>query len=282
MNKPASTHDWNFDAAAVKASELANCCVTYGCEISTSSPLCRFQRFFAMLAQRSSGEWVLYKPGEAMSICHGAAMLHRLEQIKQFLMPMGPQWRSKLQIALGGSEVPAKPEQARDHMFELGIAAALRESGLSPEPAEPDILVKLDGLTLGIACKVLYSRKNVAKQISRARDQIVSSGRPGIIAIDISKLIHDHEHALQAANQELATARMKSLARLTTTEFTRQFSRAEMEVQVLGWLVAHTTQSFADGVYASLSECFPSTNRRALDPRNRYLRSLSQRLSGRY
>jgi len=98
-------------------------------------------------------------------------------------------WQSKAHLAMKGS---ARPEEqgessaAWDHQFELFLAALCRRGGLDVELREPDVVVRGQGYTLGIAAKRSRSLSNLDKLVARADAQIGKSGYPGVVALDIS------------------------------------------------------------------------------------------------
>ena len=52
---------------------------------------------------------------------------------------------------------------------------------------EPDLMCQLDDFTFSVAAKRIKTRAQLFKRIKEARKQIIKTGKPGIIAIDISQ-----------------------------------------------------------------------------------------------
>jgi len=80
---------------------------------------------------------------------------------------------------------------AKDFAFELTIASHLAEASLRPILKEPDVEFRLEDRIITVACKKIYSIRNMEKQVSRAREQIKKRGHPGIIALCLDALF-DH------------------------------------------------------------------------------------------
>lgn len=98
--------------------------------------------------------------------------------------------RDKLSSALGGAPIAADDangSKARSDQAELYLAALLLTCGLTVELAEPDLVVTVrDGTTVPVAIKRPRSEQKVQSNLRKAARQIDRSGRPGIIALDLS------------------------------------------------------------------------------------------------
>jgi len=79
--------------------------------------------------------------------------------------------------------------RARDREFELFIAAICRRSGMKTWLGEPDILFELDRTTYSVAAKRVVSPRQVAKNISKAEKQIATARYPGLIVMDITRIL---------------------------------------------------------------------------------------------
>jgi len=104
--------------------------------------------------------------------------------------PHLPQWRKLLQAAVCGPDLaPASArsdDSTRSFQFELFLASALIAAKYSVQPAEPDLVIHLENVPIGIAAKRLRSHANVAKNIRRAIRQIRNAGMKGIVALDLA------------------------------------------------------------------------------------------------
>ena len=97
-----------------------------------------------------------------------------------------------LEDLVSGNLNPAndKPSsRARDREFELFIAAACRRSGIKTWLGEPDVLFEIGKTTYSVAAKRLSSPKQVEKNITKAERQIAKAGYPGLIVIDVTRIL---------------------------------------------------------------------------------------------
>ena len=99
--------------------------------------------------------------------------------------------RSQLSLCLsGGLEWRDDTDRrSESFQFELFVASAFWMAGLKLEFAEPDILVKMGGESIGIASKYLFSAKKARKMSRGAVAQIRRSGRRGIIACGLNLFV---------------------------------------------------------------------------------------------
>ena len=71
----------------------------------------------------------------------------------------------------------------------ISSAAICRRAGLEVQLAEPDVLYVSARGTRSIAAKRLSSRRTVRANVSKAAEQIERSSHPGIICLDITRLV---------------------------------------------------------------------------------------------
>jgi hypothetical protein len=113
---------------------------------------------------------------------------------------------SDLKDLVSGTLDPAidrADSRARDREFELFVAAVCRRSGLEVQLAEPDVLYSSPHGTRSIAAKRLSSRRTVRANVSKAAQQIAASGHPGIICLDVTRLIEPHyEYVMHWAREK--------------------------------------------------------------------------------
>ena len=82
---------------------------------------------------------------------------------------------------------PDSNTPGRDAQFELYLAASCQKAGFGPIGyAEPDITCVVDGLRFCIAAKRVKRVRQASKRIKAAAAQIVKSGQPGIVALDMA------------------------------------------------------------------------------------------------
>jgi hypothetical protein len=80
--------------------------------------------------------------------------------------------------------------EAKNFLWEVEVFHMLKNSGLNPIFVEPpDIMVSINGTTLGIACKKIYSEENFNKPLSIAAKQIKNSKCQGMVALNIDEIV---------------------------------------------------------------------------------------------
>jgi hypothetical protein len=78
---------------------------------------------------------------------------------------------------------------AKNILWELELWSSLREKFPDASLSEPDILVRVDKSTVGIACKKLYSEKHLQNVLSEAVSQVESHCDVGIVAVNLDELV---------------------------------------------------------------------------------------------
>lgn len=113
----------------------------------------------------------------------------------------------------------------RDTQFELFVGAVANAAGLHPRFEEPDVVGTVGTLEFGIAAKRVKSIARVDDRVSEGARQIQDSGRPGIIAMDVSFAMNPDNVELTrpVAPEELKRAANK----------TRDWFRGEFESKIL-------------------------------------------------
>ena len=81
-----------------------------------------------------------------------------------------------------------RPSKAKDTLWELELYALRRSKSVAASLTEPDIVAHINGFDIGIACKKIYSHKNIGKTLSIAVEQIEAVSEFGVIAINIDDL----------------------------------------------------------------------------------------------
>lgn len=110
----------------------------------------------------------------------------------------GPEERDHLpafQIAVADAAVPAAGSNTpgRDKQFELYLASLFKCGGLEVTPEEPDIVVVVGGLRVGVAAKRPKSWAQLARRLRDGVRQLQREGRAhrithGVLAIDVTDL----------------------------------------------------------------------------------------------
>lgn len=119
------------------------------------------------------------------------------------------QVREKLAETLDGgiSFLSRTRSKAKDTFWELELHRVLSAYGIETKFAEPDLMVALAGSDAGVACKKLYSERNVEKVLSQAIRQIERNCSSGIVALDIEDLLPENV-ILQVPNLQGMAARL--------------------------------------------------------------------------
>lgn len=116
------------------------------------------------------------------------------ETIRKYL-GMEPEvdgWQRHVQRALDGSTLKEADvnDSARNTQFELIVAALFRDAGFDVKLVEPDLCVRDAEGDFAVAIKRVRSNTKIVTRIKEGEDQIVRSGRRGILALDLSSVIN--------------------------------------------------------------------------------------------
>jgi hypothetical protein len=84
----------------------------------------------------------------------------------------------------------------------MDLCTLLREHSFDAHLGEPDIVAKVSGSSVGIACKKIYSYKGVRKVLSEAVHQIERTHGIGFFALNIDELLV--KNTIRIASSELA------------------------------------------------------------------------------
>lgn len=77
---------------------------------------------------------------------------------------------------------------AKDTLWELELWSMLNRRGITTTLHEPDLVAYFEDATVGIACKKLYSERNVSKVLSEGVGQIEATHKFGVIAVNLDDL----------------------------------------------------------------------------------------------
>ncbi len=108
-----------------------------------------------------------------------------------------PRFKSNVGKVIAGSIVQdftattEKDILAKDTMYELEMAADLRNAGFTVKLAEPDVVVEGNGLSqpLGLACKYPSSRKGLHGHLSKGYNQLKGQNLDGVVAIGLDLIV---------------------------------------------------------------------------------------------
>lgn len=146
------------------------------------------------------------------------------------------------------------------HKFlELRTAYFVKQVGFDSKLGEPDVIAKVAGESVGLACKSVCSVDTIPAQISDGRDQIIKAKMPGIVVIDISNIqefsLKPHYHRREEMFEEL-----KQNTHRISEEAQRKIPRklASTEAQSVLFINSHSTGivSSADHVKKTFN-CLP-------------------------
>jgi hypothetical protein len=79
----------------------------------------------------------------------------------------------------------SEPSQGKDALWELQLLAIFRSWGLNASLAEPDIIVRIGTLEIPVACKKIYSGKNLEDQLRSAGRQLSRFKSGGVAALNL-------------------------------------------------------------------------------------------------
>jgi hypothetical protein len=112
--------------------------------------------------------------------------------------------RSKYLTALGSGNfdlLKRVRSATKDLLWEVELWAMLRKRSLNATLCEPpDIVIRFEDATVGIACKKLYSEKHVQNVLSQAVGQIETTFDFGIVALNLDDLV-PQDQILRSPNQ---------------------------------------------------------------------------------
>lgn len=128
-----------------------------------------------------------------------------IDRIADAVLPLAtvPDRKKYLTALTSGSLDLMQREQsmAKDILWELELWSTLNWRGMATSLHEPDLVVHFEDTTVGIACKKLYSDKNVAKVLSEGVQQIEATHEFGILAVNLDDLVPGGK-ILRAPTQE--------------------------------------------------------------------------------
>jgi len=176
------------------------------------SPVCRFWKYVRQLEAASRADGISVPDGLDLPTWHRS--LNELEDLDLITSnltrePAVAGWeRAVDQMLSGGTRRTdeVKHSRARDIQFELVLAAMWRQAGYGVELLEPDVVVTSTNPQFGIAAKRPRTVSNLTANIRKANSQIARSGRPGIIAIDLTCLLNPTDVHISTADFRAASA----------------------------------------------------------------------------
>jgi hypothetical protein len=163
--------------------------------------LSTYRKAFQVLAANATSR-TLEQTRAELSVAEAANAFHEIGEIFHVWRGLksmdDPILRQKLAKVVSGppslSDERPKSSEPRNTLFELVIAACLRQCDIKIQVREPDdIVARVLHTQLLIECKRIQSEPRFEERLHEAEDQIVRNlrnevaGSKGLIAIDISK-----------------------------------------------------------------------------------------------
>lgn len=128
------------------------------------------------------------------------------DQLKD--MSLSPRYLEKLRYLVKDSLLPQndhkRNSKGRDFAFEILVCAICAAAQLKPvEWEEPDITCSLGGKKYGVAAKRLKNTRNLYDRVDEAVGQIVGSGIPGMIVLDMGLAFNPKNHRLKSMSDSI-------------------------------------------------------------------------------
>jgi hypothetical protein len=173
----------------------------------------------------------------AMALTEGAVIGDIFEQLAVF--QRSPNWRHHFELLMDGHFWPdGEDDRARAKQLELWLAARAARAGLGVELGNPDVLLTDAEGSFVVEAKRAQNSKKLERHIKKGVEQILDSGHPGIVALDVSRLLDLHMCAVSANSYEEADqiiyGRIKSLT--SNGEFQKWVRQKDPHGKVLAML----------------------------------------------
>lgn len=163
----------------------------YGNTGVTIPPSCGLDQLIGN-AKTLSDQWLINQTDDSSMVDVFYAIY--LDRLADAILPLRDvPAREKYLNALPSGDLDCFSRQvsyAKNIFWELELWAILRRSCPSASLQDPlDIALTLAGGTLGIACKKIYSEKNVEKVLSEAVRQVETDFSVGVVALNLDELV---------------------------------------------------------------------------------------------
>jgi len=163
-----------------------------------------------------------------------------------------PRISEHLRHLAGGSLniLDRRPSKAKSTLWELELYALLSTRAVVADLDEPDIVARINGMSIGIACKRIFSDGNVEKTLSVGVKQIEAVSQYGLLAINIDDLWPANQLRLATSEQYLAhTLSQENLEFLRRHE--RHFTKYLSSGRVMGAMIASGGIGYVKPAYVS-------------------------------
>ena len=157
----------------------------------TITPTCGLAQMIGN-AKTLADQWLINQTADSSMVDVFYAM--HLDRLADAILPLRdvPDKKKYLNALMSGDLdfFNRQSSYAKNIFWELELWSILRRRCPSASLKDPpDIVLVLDGGTLGIACKKIYSEKNVEKVLSEAVDQVEADYSVGVVAMSLDELV---------------------------------------------------------------------------------------------
>ena len=163
--------------------------------------LARFEQLSEAFAARSLGP-LRGQSRDVAELLEGNRDFYELALAVEHLLPPAPPADPKvigrIELVLGGAPFPSEDtnQLARSTQFELYIAALCKRGGLPVKFAEPDLVVTVRGVRLGVAAKRVGGSGHVRRLFVDATSQLRKAKLSGVVALSLDRLFRPNDERL--------------------------------------------------------------------------------------
>lgn len=210
----------NFVSVMSRANQIEGMYASAGLTISPSCGLGRM-----VDNAKSLADYWLKNPTADSTMNDVYCALH-LDRIADSILPLQdvPVRKKYLKDLMSGELdfFSRKRTYAKDILWELELWSILRRKHSGTHLQDPpDIVLALDGGSLGVACKKIYSERSVSKVLSEAVGQVEASFDVGVVALNLDELLLPASEPLSFNNQ----IEMNRFLQTHTDEFIKRHER---------------------------------------------------------
>ena len=189
----------------------------HGLEVPPGSRVWRFIRLSERFAAQELGPAGLGSLRDVNELLEANRDFAEFATVVEHLLPPEPPADAvllrKLRDVLGGAALPGEDANAlaRNTQFELYVAALCCRAGLAPRLLEPDCIVTVLGIRLGIAAK-RAGGPNVRGLVKEGARQLRKAGLVGVVAVSLDRLFAPNDERMAADSAEGFKAAAREIA----------------------------------------------------------------------
>jgi len=194
--------------------------------------LARFEQLSEAFAAKTLGPArAADRPRDLVELLEGNRDFHEVAAIVEHLLPAAPPadpvMLAKLKDVLGGAALPSEDANplARSTQFELYVAALCARGGLPVKFREPDCIVTVAGVRLGIAAKRAGGPR-VQRLFLEATSQLRKANIDGVVALSLDRLFRPNDERLFSPSAEALKPEASRLLDATLQPYLEVFNRA--------------------------------------------------------